>query len=92
MQFKHPEILYFLALLIIPILVHLFQLQRFVKVPFTNVAFLQKLAIQTRKSSRIKKWLILTTRLLSLSALIFAFTQPYFSNKSINKKQHIFYI
>ena len=43
MQFKNPEILYFLALLIIPILVHLFQLQKFVKTPFTNVAFLQKL-------------------------------------------------
>ena len=54
MQFKHPEVLYFLALLIIPILVHLFQLQKFVKVPFTNVAFLQKLALQTRKSSKLK--------------------------------------
>lgn len=72
MQFKHPEILYFLAFLLIPILVHLFQLQRFVKVPFTNVAFLQKLVLQTRKSSRIKKWLILATRLLLLTALIFA--------------------
>ena len=52
MQFKNPAILYFLALLIIPILVHLFQLQKFVKIPFSNVAFLQKLVQQTRKSSR----------------------------------------
>lgn len=90
MQFKNPEILYFLALLIIPILIHLFQLQRFVKTPFTNVAFLQKLAIQTRKSSRIKKWLILATRLLGLSALILAFSQPFFSDNTSNKKQHTF--
>lgn len=90
MQFKHPEILYFLGLLIIPILVHLFQLQRFVKVPFTNVAFLQKLVLQTRKSSQIKKWLILSTRLVLLSALIFAFAQPYFSNHAINKKEKLF--
>ena len=55
MQFKNLEILYFLALLIIPILVHLFQLQKFVKVPFTNVAFLQKIQQETRKSSHIKK-------------------------------------
>ncbi|QXP68436.1 BatA domain-containing protein [Polaribacter sp. AHE13PA] len=90
MQFKNPEILYFLALLIIPIIVHLFQLQKFVKVPFTNVAFLQKLAQQTRKSSRIKKWLILGTRTLLFTAIIFAFSQPYFSNKTANKKQHNF--
>ncbi|CAL2106506.1 N-terminal double-transmembrane domain-containing protein [Tenacibaculum sp. 190524A02b] len=92
MQFKHPEILYFLALLIIPIIVHLFQLQKFVKVPFTNVAFLQKLAMQTRKSSKIKKWLVLATRLLLLTFLILAFAQPYFSNRSANEQSryHIF--
>lgn len=90
MQFKNPEILYFLALLIIPVLIHLFQLQKFVKIAFTNVAFLQKLQQQTRKSSRIKKWLILATRLLLFSAIVFAFSQPYFSNKNINKKQHTF--
>jgi hypothetical protein len=90
MQFKNPEVLYFLALLIIPILVHLFQLQKFVKVPFTNVAFLQKLVQETRKSSRIKKWLILCTRMLLFSAILFAFSQPYFSNKSAIKNQHTF--
>ena len=90
MQFKNPEILYFLALLIIPVLIHLFQLQKFVKVPFTNVAFLQKIQQQTRKSSRIKKWLILASRLLLLTAVIFAFSQPYFSNKDRLKKQHTF--
>ena len=90
MQFKNPEILYFLALLIIPILVHLFQLQKFVKTPFTNVAFLQKLAQKTRKSSRIKKWLILCVRSLLFLAILFAFSQPYFSNKNTRKKQHTF--
>ncbi|MDY0781474.1 BatA domain-containing protein [Tenacibaculum sp. IB213877] len=90
MQFKHPEFLYFLALLIIPILVHLFQLRRFKKVLFTNVAFLQKLVIENRKSSRIKKWLILATRLLLLSAIVFAFSQPYFNNNSLDEKPHTF--
>ncbi|MDX6747165.1 BatA domain-containing protein [Polaribacter sp. PL03] len=90
MQFKNPEVLYFLALLIIPIIVHLFQLQKFVKIPFTNVSFLQKLQQETRKSSRIKKWLILATRLLLFIAILLAFSQPYFSNKNINKKQHNF--
>jgi len=90
MQFKNLEILYFLGFLIIPILIHLFQLQKFVKVPFTNVAFLQKIQQETRKSSHIKKWLILATRLLLLSAIIFAFSQPFISNKDYNKKEHTF--
>ncbi len=88
MQFKHPEILYALLLLLIPIIVHLFQLRRFQKVPFTNVAFLKEISVQTRKSSTIKKWLTLLTRLLLLAAIIFAFAQPYTSNKkSFNTTQ-----
>ncbi|UAM99602.1 BatA domain-containing protein [Polaribacter litorisediminis] len=90
MQFKNPEVLYFLALLIIPILVHLFQLQKFLKIPFTNVAFLQKLVQQTRKSSRIKKWLILATRLLLFLAILLTFSQPYFSDKKTETNQHTF--
>ena len=90
MLFKNPEILYSLVLLIVPVLVHLFQLQKFVKVPFTNVAFLQQLAQQSRKSSRLKKWVILATRLLLFSAIIFAFSQPYLSNQKSNSKQHNF--
>ncbi|MES2748155.1 MAG: BatA and WFA domain-containing protein [Bacteroidota bacterium] len=81
MQFKHPEILYFLFLLVIPILVHLFQLRKFKKELFTNVKFLKELSIQTRKSSKIKKYLLLATRMLLLTALILAFAQPFFKAK-----------
>ncbi|UMB55001.1 BatA domain-containing protein [Lutibacter sp. A64] len=86
MHFKNPEILYALILLIIPILVHLFQLQRFVKIPFTNVKFLKNIEQQTRKSARIKKLLILLTRMLAFACLILAFAQPYFSDFSSDKK------
>ena len=84
MQFKHPEILYFLFLLVIPILVHLFQLRRFQKQYFTNVRFLKELSMQTRKSSVIKKWLLLITRLMLLALLIIAFAQPYFKAQDSN--------
>lgn len=77
MQFKHPEILYALLLLLIPIFIHLFQLRRFQKIDFTNVAFLKKVVVQTRKSSVIKKWLTLLMRLLALACLVIAFAQPY---------------
>lgn len=92
MQFKHPEILYFLFLLVIPILVHLFQLRRFKKEYFTNVQFLKELSIQTRKSSTIKKWLLLFTRLLLLFFLILAFAQPFFTAKESKKATNEMYI
>ena len=88
MQFKNPEILYFLFLLILPILVHLFQLRRFKKQEFTNVKLLKELQIQTRKSAKIKKWLLLATRLVLLTALIFAFAQPFFKAKDFDKKNN----
>lgn len=80
MQFLHPEFLYFLFLLVIPVIVHLFQLRKFQKTPFTNVAFLKKLSLQTRKSSRLKKWLTLLARLLALACIILAFAQPFVPN------------
>ena len=92
MQFKHPEILYFLFLLVIPILVHLFQLRRFKKEYFTNVRFLKELSIQTRKSSKIKKWLLLLTRLLIIACLVFAFAQPFFKAKDSKNNTNEMYI
>ena len=92
MQFKHPEILYFLFLLIIPILVHLFQLRKFKTEYFTNVKFLKELAVQTRKSSKLKKYLLLATRLLLLAFLILAFAQPFFKAKDSKNATNELYI
>lgn len=92
MQFKHPEILYFLFLLLIPIVVHLFQLRRFKKEYFTNVGILKQLSIQTRKSSKLKKYLLLATRLLLLTFIIIAFAQPYFKAKDSKNNNNELYI
>ncbi|KIQ22044.1 membrane protein [Flavobacterium sp. MEB061] len=92
MHFKQPEILYFLFLLIVPILVHLFQLRRFKTSFFTNVRFLKELAVQTRKSSKIKKRLLLATRLLLLTCVILAFAQPFFEAKDSKNATNEMYI
>ena len=86
MQFKYPEILYALLLLLIPVFIHLFQLRRFEKVAFTNVDFLKKIELQTRKSSKLKQFLILLSRLGLFATLIIAFAQPYFSKAKIALK------
>jgi len=93
MLFKNPNFLYFLLLLIIPILIHLFQLQRFQKVSFTNVKFLKEIELQTRKSSKLKKLLILISRLLLFTFLIIAYAQPYFNKKNFdNDKETLIYL
>lgn len=81
MQFKNPELLFALLLLVIPIIVHLFQLRKFQKTPFTNLKFLKEVTLQTRKNSQLKKWLVLLTRLFALACIILAFAQPYFTTK-----------
>ena len=88
MHFKYPAVFYFLCVLIIPILIHLFNLQRFKKIEFTNVQFLKKIRLETRKNSKLKKRLILATRLLSFTALIFTFSQPYFGDKKTEEVRH----
>ena len=90
MQYKYPAVFYFLLVLIIPVIVHLFQLQRFKKIAFTNVQFLKKIRLETRKSSRLKKLLILATRILCFLALLFTFSQPYYSDKKNQNKKHNF--
>nr|WP_293162968.1 BatA domain-containing protein [Allomuricauda sp.] len=93
MQFKHPEILWALFLLVIPILIHLFQLRRFTKTPFTNVAMLQKVVSESRKSNTLKKWLLLFTRLLLLAAIIIAFAQPFTSaTTALQEKETVVYL
>ncbi|MCB4808329.1 BatA domain-containing protein [Tamlana sp. 62-3] len=94
MQFKHPEILYTLFLLLIPIIVHLFQLRKFQKIAFTNVAFLKEATQQTRKNKQLKKWLLLLTRLLLLAALVLAFAQPFIAKTNTFKaeKETVIYI
>lgn len=94
MLFRQPGILYFLLLLAVPIVVHLFKLRKFQKEYFTNVELLKQIQLKTRKSSELKKWLILAMRLLALSCIIFAFAQPYFpsAEKSLSDSKTLIYL
>ncbi len=93
MQFKYPEILWALFLLLIPIIIHLFQLRRFKKTPFTNVQLLQKVISESRKSNTLKKWLLLITRMLLFTAIIMAFAQPFFASQTaLKEKETVVYL
>jgi len=90
MGFLFPLFLIAGVVLIIPILIHLFNLRRYKHVFFPNTRFLQQLQIASKKSAQLqKKWLLLT-RLLFLSALILAFAKPYlFSSQNDIKSKSI---
>ena len=77
MQFLYPGILYALAAISIPILVHLFNFRRFKKVQFSNVEYLKEIKQETKSKSKIKHFLILCSRILAVAAIVLAFAQPF---------------
>ncbi len=85
MKFGNPAILYALFLLLIPLLVHLFRFRRFKKIIFPNVAFLTQVEKESRRSRRLKKYLVLLTRMLVLLFLILGFARPYIPAKEDNE-------
>ena len=82
MQFHHPDILYALLLLLIPVIIHLVRWKKFKTVLFTNVDFLQELEIKSRKSRKLKELIVLLLRLLAFAMLIMAFARPFFPSKA----------
>jgi hypothetical protein len=83
MKFVHPEILYALSAVAIPILVHLFNFRRFKKVLFPNIAFLKEVKLQTQSKSKLKHYLILAARILAITCIVFAFARPFIPNAEI---------
>ena len=77
MEFVHPEILWGLGALAIPIIVHLLNFRRYKRVAFSHVAFLQQVERQTRSTQRLKHLLVLLARLLAIAGLVLAFAQPF---------------
>ena len=90
MRFVHPEILWALTALAVPVLIHLFNFRRYKKIAFSNVSFLKEVKSETTKSSKIRHLIILICRLLAFAALIFAFAQPFFPT-GVSEKMNEWY-
>lgn len=76
MQFVHPEVLWALSALTIPVLVHLFSFRRHRKVSFSQTAFLKEVRMESRSRNRIRNWLVLLMRLAAMACIILAFAEP----------------
>ena len=88
MKLLEPYFLYAFLALAIPIIIHLFSLQKHKTVYFSNVSILRQLEQKKSAINSFKKLLLLLTRLLLLSAIILAFSEPYFNknNSTITEK------
>ena len=77
MEWGKPDMLWALTALIIPVLIHLLQLRRYVEVKFSNVSFLDEVNKEAKSHQRLKHLLILLTRLVAVGALVLAFADPF---------------
>lgn len=80
MKFVHPEFLWALTALAIPIVIHLFNFRRYKTLYFSSLQFVQKVNNETKSTQKLKHWIILALRLLAYAAIILAFAQPFFDN------------
>lgn len=86
MQFLFPGFLAALAVLSVPIIIHLFYFRRFKRVYFTNVRFLKEVKEETSNRQKLRNLLVLLMRCLAIAAMVLAFAQPFIPLSSEVKK------
>lgn len=77
LQFQNPDFLYALFAVAVPIIIHLFNFKKYKMQYFSNLQFIREIEQQTRSKSKLKQLLILTSRILAVVALVFAFARIY---------------
>ncbi len=78
MQFIFPAFLAALAVIAIPVIIHLFYFRRFKRVYFTNVRFLKEVK-KTSNRRKLRNLLVLLMRCLAIAAMVLAFNSPFLS-------------
>ncbi|WP_421872307.1 BatA domain-containing protein [Marinoscillum sp.] len=93
MIFQNSWALYGLVLLIIPLVIHLFSFRRYKKVLFSNLSFLFDIKEQRKSSSRLKRILVMISRMMVFSFIILAFAQPLLDQQSeIDGSNQLWYL
>ena len=84
MSLLYPDFLWALFLNIIPIFIHLFNLQKHETIYFSDVSLLKSIEEKTKRKSQLKNILLLISRILFVSSLVIAFCFPYKKNQKID--------
>ncbi len=77
MNFLNPYFLLGLLAVAVPVVIHLINLRRPVKLPFSSLSFLQELKKSTIRKIRIKQYLLMALRALAVIFLALALARPY---------------
>ena len=86
MRFVDPLFLFALVFILVPILIHFFHFKRYKTVFFSQVGFLKAIKQESKKKNDIKQLLILLSRILAITFIVIAFTQPYLPvNRNIKR-------
>ncbi len=81
MSLVYPSFLWALLALAIPIIIHLFNFRKTIRIYFSNTRFLKQVKEETTQKRRLKQYLVLASRLLFLFFLVMAFAQPFLPAK-----------
>ncbi len=82
--------LWALAALSIPIIVHLFNFRKTTRIYFSNIRFLKQVKQETTQKRKLKKYLVLASRLLFIFFLVIAFAQPFLpAREQISSQKNI---
>ncbi|MCC5946675.1 MAG: BatA domain-containing protein [Bernardetiaceae bacterium] len=76
MIFLNPAYLWFLSLVLIPVIIHFFNFQRPKKVLFSNVSFLKEVNQASNARNKLRDLLIMFMRMCFIAALVLAFAEP----------------
>lgn len=76
MEFIHPERLWLLSLLLIPIIIHLFHFRRQKVLYFSSLKFIRFIEQENKSTQKLRHLLVLISRCLALIFIVLAFTLP----------------
>ena len=77
MSFANPLMLFGLAAILVPIIIHLFNFRRYKTIYFSNVQMLEDIQKKTKRASQIQQLIVLALRVLGIAALALACAQPF---------------
>jgi hypothetical protein len=83
MTFLSPLLLGGLALASVPVIIHLLNRRRFIRIDWAPMEYLKLTIRKNRKRIQLEQWLLLAIRVLAVAALFFAVARPTLSNNAL---------
>jgi hypothetical protein len=84
MIFLFPGRLWFLLLLLIPLIIHLFDFRKTIKTYFPHIRILRELTEKTKREQTLRRWILFAIRFFAYAFIILAFCMPVRENEISN--------